>query len=56
MYLMSSDEYYTLWERVTCNFLFMSTENGQGYKCYVCDRQWFLRDLKVATVAAVSMW
>lgn len=28
----------------------MFTENEHKYKCYICDRLWFLRDLKVASV------
>jgi hypothetical protein len=54
MSLVRPENYCILWERTTGHFRCMLTENEYGHKCYVCDRLWFIRDLKVATAAMVA--
>jgi hypothetical protein len=54
MCLVLPENYRILWERATGHFRCMFTENEYGHKCYVCDRLWFLRDLKVATAAMAA--
>jgi hypothetical protein len=54
MCLMRPENYRLLWERATGHFRCMFTENEYGQKCYMCDRLWFLRDLKVATAAMAA--
>jgi hypothetical protein len=49
--LVRPENYRILWEHATGHFRCMFTENEYRHKCYVCDRLWFLRDLKVAIAA-----
>lgn len=54
MDLGRSNNYRTLWEYAICYLRYMFPENEYGYKCYECDRPWFRRDLKVATMATAA--
>lgn len=36
LYFSPSNDYRILWERATNHLRIMFTENGNGYRCYVC--------------------
>jgi hypothetical protein len=54
MCLVRPENYRILWECPTGHFRYMFTENKYGHKCYVRNRLWFQRDLKVATTAMAA--
>ena len=48
-------EYLSIWKRASEHFKRTFTDNPFGYECSVCDRLWFMRDLKGVTPSMVDL-